>query len=181
MVGVEQPTFVSAVVRDGKLELSQKLKGKEIGGDSVVPRVSATPIELSDQGREMFAAEAHASLQNFAPALTQVGGVLSGSQIDLGKFEAMQVTLGLDLQDVYGSGPVEIVAKPSEPVPLEVRVFDAPTNRLVARAPLGASGDGYTRAVVTLPAGAYRVTVGGDGGVSPVTDACIVIDAGAAS
>jgi len=180
VVGVEQPTFVSAVVRDGKLELSQKLEGKEIGGDSVVPRVSATPLELSDQGREMFAAEAHASLQNFAPVLTQVGGVLSGRQIDLGKFEAMQVTLGLDLQDIYGAGPVEIVAKPSEPIPLEVQVFDAPTNKLVARAPLGLSGDGYARAVVTLPAGAYRVTVGGGDAVSPVTDACLVIDAATA-
>ena len=183
VVGVEQPTFVSAVVRNGKLELNQKLEGKELGGDSVVPRVSATPLELSNQGREMFAAEAHASLQNFAPVLTQVGGVLAGSQVDLGDFEAVmadQVTLGLDLQDVYGAGPVEIVAKPSKPVPLEVRAFDVPTNKLVVRAPLAASDDGYARAHVTLTPGAYRVTVGGAETVSPVTDACLVIDAEAA-
>src|SRR6476660_786989 len=157
VVGLEQPTFASAVLQNGKLELSQHLEGKVIGGDSVVPRVSATPLELSDKRREMFAAEAHASLQNFAPVLTQVGGVLSGNEIDLGDFEAvMQVTLGLDLQDVYGAGPVEIVAKPSEPkVPLEVHVFDAPTNNLVAKASLKASDDGYARAVVTLSPGAY--------------------------
>jgi hypothetical protein len=112
-----------------------------------------------------------------------VGGVLAGSRIDLGDFEAVvadQVTLGLDLQDVYGAGPVEIVAKPSKPVPLEVRVFDAPTNKLVVRAPLAASNDGYARAHVTLTPGAYRVTVGGAETVSPVTDACLVIDAAAA-
>ena len=74
----------------------------------------------------------------------------------------MQVTLGLDLQDVYGAGPVEIVAKPSRPVPLDVQIFDAPTNKLVARASLAASDDGYARALVTLSPGAYRVTVGGD-------------------
>jgi hypothetical protein len=131
----------------------------------------------------MFAAEAHASLQNFAPVLTQTGGVLTGNQLDLGTIEMTQlaqVTLGLDLQDVYGAGPVEINAKPSKPVPLEVQIFDAPTRRLVAQAPLKASDDGYARAHVTLPPGAYRVTVGGDERVSPVTDACLVIDPGAA-
>jgi len=180
VVGLEQPTFASAVLQNGKLELSQNLEGKVIGGDSVVPRVSATPHELSDAHREMFAAEAHASLQNFAPVLTQVGGILTGSEIDLGDFEAVvQVTLGLDLQDVYGAGPVEIVAKPSKPVPLDVQIFDAPTNKLVAKASLKASDDGYARAVVTLSPGAYRVTVGG-GGASPVTDACLVIDPAAA-
>ena len=179
IVGLEQPTFVSAVLRNGKLELSQSLKGKVMGGDSVVPRVSATPLELSDQRREVYAAEAHASLQNFSPVLTQVGGVLTSSEFDPSAFEAaVQVTLGLDLQDVYGAGPVEIAAKPSRPVPLEVQVFDAPTNKLVARERLAASEDGYARAHVNLSPGAYRVTVGGDQRVSPVTDACLVIDAG---
>jgi hypothetical protein len=145
--------------------------------------VSATPHELSDQRREIYAAEAHASLQNFAPVLTQVGGVLTGNQIDLGDFEAAvaaQVTLGLDLQDVYGAGPVEITAKPSEQVPLEVQVFDVPTNKLVVRKALSASGNGYARVHVDLSPGAYRVTVRGDEKVSPVTDACLVIDPDAA-
>ena len=66
-----------------------------------------------------------------------------------------------------------------EPVPLEVQVFDAPTNKLVARERLAAEAeDGYARAHVNLPPGAYRVTVGGDESVSPVTDACLVIEAG---
>jgi pimeloyl-ACP methyl ester carboxylesterase len=183
IVGVEQPTFVSAVLRGDKIELSQSLKGKVLGGDSVVPRVSATPLELSDQRREIFAAEAHASLQNFAPVLTQVGGVLTGNELDLDTYEAVveaQVTLGLDLQDAYGAGPVEIVAKPSEPVPLEAQVFDAATRKLVAKAPLQAGADGQARVQIDLPPGAYRVTVRGDERVSPVTDACLVIDPGAA-
>ena len=75
--------------------------------------MSATPLELSDQHREVYAAEAHASLQNFSPVLTQVGGVLTSSEFDPSAFETpVQVTLGLDLQDVYGAGPVEIAAKP---------------------------------------------------------------------
>jgi pimeloyl-ACP methyl ester carboxylesterase len=180
IVGIEQPTFTSAVVaRDGKLELSQSLEGKAVGGDNVVPRVSATPLELSDQRREMFAAEAHASLQNFAPVLTQVGGVLTGMLLDLGDYEAVvarQVTLGLDLQDVYGSGPVEISAKPSEPVPLEAQIFGASTSRLVTKASLQESADGYARAFINLSTGMYRVTVRGGKMVSPVTDVFLVID-----
>jgi hypothetical protein len=112
-----------------------------------------------------------------------VGGVLTGNELDLGTYEAVvaaQVTLGLDLQDVYGAGPVEIAAKPSEQVPLEAQVFDAATRKLVAQAPLLPSTDGHARATVNLPPGAYRVTVRGDERVSPVTDACLVIDPDAA-
>lgn len=181
VVGIEQPTFVSAVLRNGKLELSQSIEGKVIGGDSVVPRVSATPLEIRTERREMYAAEAHASLQNFAPVLTQVGGVLSGDvDLEATPLAVAQITLGLDLQDVYGAGPVEIAAKPSTPTPLEVEIFDAPTNKLVVRTPLAASDDGYARVHVTLTPGAYRVTVSGAETVSPVTDCCLVIDAEAA-
>ena len=83
------------------------------------------------------------------------------------------------MQDVYGAGPVGIIAKPSETVPLEVQIFDAPTRKLVAQAPLQTSADGYAGVRVTLSPGAYRVRVGGDSRVSPVTDACLVVDPGA--
>jgi hypothetical protein len=179
IVGIEQPTFVSAVLRNGALELSQSHKGNVLGGDSVVPRVSATPLELSDQQREIYAAEAHASLQNFAPVLMQVGGVLTGNELDLSTYEAVvsaQVTVGLDLQDVYAAGAVEIAAKPSEPVALEAQVFDVTTRNLITDAPLQTSADGHCYVKVNLPPGAYRVTVRGDEKVSPVTDACLVVD-----
>ena len=179
VVGIEQPTFQSAVLRGGKMELSQNPIGKVSGGDGVVPRGSATPHELDGQGREMYAAEAHASLQNFDAVLTQVRGVLTRG--DLTAFERLEpvaekVTLGLDMQDVYGAGPVEISAKPSKAVPLEAQIFESKTRKLVARAPLRASADGQARAAITLPAGAYRITVGGET-VSPVTDAFLVVDA----
>jgi pimeloyl-ACP methyl ester carboxylesterase len=176
IVGVEQPTFQSAVLRGGKLELSESLNGEVIGGDGVVPRVSATPFELSSERREMFAAEAHASLQNFAPVLTQVGGILRTNALDLSTYETPEVTLGLDLQDVYASGPVEISVKPSEPVALEAQIFDVPTRKLIAKAPLQGTADGQARASFPLSPGAYRVRVGGGQGVSPVTDAFLVID-----
>jgi pimeloyl-ACP methyl ester carboxylesterase len=176
IVGIEQPTFQSAALRAGKMELSQKPIGEVSGGDGVVPRGSATPSELSDQGREMYAAQAHASLQNFDPVLTHARGVLTRG--DLGAYEIpAKVTLGLDMQDVYAAGLVEIAAKPSDNVPLEARICKADTNRLVATAKLQAGADGQARATVKLPAGSYRVTVGGGESVSPVTDAFLVVDA----
>jgi hypothetical protein len=162
------------------MELSQTPIGEVGGGDGVVPRGSATPHELDGEGREMYAAEAHASLQNFDAVLTQVRGVLTrGDLIAFERLEAVaeKVTLGLAMQDVYGAGPVEISAKPSKTVPLEAQIFEASTRKLVARAPLRASADGQARAAITLPAGAYRITVGGGDGVSPVTDAFLVVDA----
>jgi pimeloyl-ACP methyl ester carboxylesterase len=180
VVGIEQPTFQSALLRGGKMELSQAPIDEVSGGDGVVPRGSATPSELGGQGREMYAAEAHASLQNFDAVLTQVRGVLTRG--DLTAFESLEavmdkVMLGLDMQDVYAAGPVEISAKPSRTVPLEARIFESKTRKLVATAPLRASADGEARASVRLPAGAYRITVGGGDAVSPVTDAFLVVDA----
>ena len=82
IVGVEQPTFQSAECKAGKLSLLRTIKGKDESGDGTVPRLSATPLELTDAHRETYMAEAHASLQNWKPALVQLTGILSGQDID---------------------------------------------------------------------------------------------------
>jgi hypothetical protein len=177
IVGIEQPTFQSAALVGGKLELRSTLEGKDDGGDGTVPRASATPIELSTLRREMYAAEAHASLQNFAPVLTQVVGVLGGNDIDWDVYEvpASLTTLGLDLQDAYAAGPLDIEVKMSAPVSLAAVVFDAATSTVVLQAPLRPFADRQARASIALPAGTYRVTICGDKNVSPVTDTFLVI------
>jgi hypothetical protein len=179
IVGVEQPTFQSAILRGAKLELRSTLEGQDHGGDGTVPRVSATPIELSENRREMYVAEAHASLQNFDPVLTQVTGILTRSDIDWGEYEGLSrlTTLGLDVQDAYAAGPVEIKVKASDPADLEAVVYDAGTAALVGQGRLRPSADGFAYASVDLPVGAYRVTVRGDANVSPVTDTFLVIEA----
>jgi hypothetical protein len=50
-------------------------------GDGTVPRVSATPLELSNARREIFVSEVDASLQNFNAGLVNLTGILTGSQI----------------------------------------------------------------------------------------------------
>ena len=176
IVGVEQPTFQSAGLVRGKLELRSTLEGKDNGGDGTVPRTSATPIELNALRREMYAAEAHASLQNFAPVLTQVTGIVTGKDIDWNAYEAPGLTtLGLNVQDVYAAGPVDIEVKMSGPVSLEATVFDAATARVVRQAPLRPVAERHAHASIALPIGAYRVTIWGDNNVSPVTDTFLVI------
>jgi pimeloyl-ACP methyl ester carboxylesterase len=69
VVGVRQKTLQSAeLITGGKIVTGHGLPSKVDdafdGGDGTVPRVSATPIELSDDHREIYFVEQHASLQN---------------------------------------------------------------------------------------------------------------------
>ena len=67
VVGVTQPTTQSAMVSEGDLRNSEALPvGVDpvfAAGDGTVPRVSATPIELSNAFAETFIADKHAALQ----------------------------------------------------------------------------------------------------------------------
>ena len=77
IVGILQPTSQSARLRDGSVEMLQSHAGVDSGGDGTVPRVSATPLELADQSREIYAPDQHGSLQNSTGPLTQLIGLLS--------------------------------------------------------------------------------------------------------
>lgn len=85
IVGIDQPTFQSASLAGGRVTLLQTIGGKDTSGHGTVPRISATPLELSKDHREIYVAEAHASLQNFDAALVNLTAVLSGTQIDLSR------------------------------------------------------------------------------------------------
>jgi pimeloyl-ACP methyl ester carboxylesterase len=186
IVGVQQPTFQSALMRAGKLELLQTLQGKDNSGDGTVPRVSATPLELSKANRETFVAEVHASLQNFAAALDQVTSVLAGEDIDLSKINfAIGVnTVSLDLDDVYPASAVTVRAAPAEAATLSATIAEASTRAVVKELPLGHSEGEQISATTALPPGNYRITVHGADGdeVQPVTDVALVVEeAGAAA
>lgn len=69
VVGVRQKTLQSAeLVAGGQIVAGHGLPSKVDqafdGGDGTVPRVSASPIELSKKHREIYFVEQHASLQN---------------------------------------------------------------------------------------------------------------------
>jgi pimeloyl-ACP methyl ester carboxylesterase len=182
IVGIEQPTLQSARLAAGSLDFMTSHQGRDDKGDGTVPRVSATPIELSKEGGEMFAATAHASLQNADPVLTHIHGALASLYLDLGVFRApvsTKIRLGLSLDDAYWTDePVSIRVRPERQTSeaLQAVVTDSGTGTEVARAPL-MSGEEWRRAEIRpLAAGVYRVTVAGDASVEPVTDVFAVFD-----
>lgn len=127
VVGTRQDTLQSAELSDGKLTVSQELPAwiddPLLGeGDGTVPRLSAVPIELSEEYRETFIAERHSSLQKSLPVLNDLRDRLKQMQIssnlkairgpEPSKEAAERAAISLNLDDLYvASEPVELRAK----------------------------------------------------------------------
>jgi hypothetical protein len=194
VVGTHQPTFQSARLGGGGVELLRTHKGQDRSGDGTVPRVSATPLELSGERREMYAATSHGSLQNADATLTQLFGALTGLYFDLGDFRRAErdrhpVHVGLEVEDLYEAGlPIELRAlvDTDADVALQATVSDADSGAPVAQVPLRRAGDQEHRAELPpLPEGSYRVRVAGDAatgpGVEPAEDSFVTFAAAGAS
>ena len=181
IVGTNQPTLQSARLNGNSLDMFRSYKGRDDSGDGTVPRVSATPLELSTAKREIFAACAHASLQNHDAVWTNIEGILTGQSIDLTIYRAQgvppgQIAVSVDVEDAYDAEePVILRARPQEPCPLEVQIVDAATKE-PRTLTLREDPDGWMSADAgRLPKGAYRATVYSGNRVMPVTDAFAVI------
>jgi pimeloyl-ACP methyl ester carboxylesterase len=184
VVGIRQETS-QAGIRDGnRVRMVTSHPGLDFGGDGTVPRPSATPIELSDDGREMFAATRHGSLQNADAVLVHLDGVLSGLALNTGDLrdEVLRtlppVKVSLQVEDLYLAGEtVTVRARPDqENVPLAVTLTETQTGQ-GTQVPLQPGLDGWhTASFGPLPAGAYRVEVRGPQ-VEPAADAFAVADA----
>jgi pimeloyl-ACP methyl ester carboxylesterase len=176
IVGTKQPTLQSAQLRNGAAEVLMTLNNEDMGGDGTVPRVSATPIELSDASRDVFSAERHASLQNNDGVLTQVEGILKTGSMNLSAFQRPTVSLAVGLDDAYEeSEPVVITARPDAPVKglqAQITNLESSAKRIVTLMP---NDDGrHIGEIPPLSAGTYRVVVYGDTRVQPVTDVFLV-------
>jgi hypothetical protein len=88
IVGTFQPTNHSGVRRGDAVEMLRTIGGTDPDGDSTVPLPSATPLELSEDPREMYANERHGSLQNNDGVLVQLMQRVMRDQRSLGSFKA---------------------------------------------------------------------------------------------
>jgi pimeloyl-ACP methyl ester carboxylesterase len=160
VVGILQPTLQSARLHNGSVELLRSYSDADNGGDGTVPRVSATPVELSDQGREIYAPDQHGSLQNSTGPLTQLIGLLSARPTS--KFRGLLSGFGLELDEVFAAGePISAVVTSDDPsLAVNAVVTDAATGRPVIESREEADGDGMYRAEwPPLPPADYRMTI----------------------
>lgn len=197
IVGNQQETLVAARLQGGRVAVLNTHPQLDFTGDGTVPRPSATPIELSDQGREMFAATKHGSLQNADAVLAHLDGVLSGLGRTFADLRNDQpppppppppappvlppVKVALEVDDLYEAGEtVQVRARPDRPgVPLVASLSGngAAGAQSVALRP---GPDGWQVATLgPLPAGAYRVEVQGPD-AEPAEDSFAVANPAAA-
>jgi pimeloyl-ACP methyl ester carboxylesterase len=160
IVGILQPTYQSARLRARSVEMIRSYEKTDNGGDGTVPRVSATPVELSDRGMEIYAPDQHGSLQNATGPLTQLIGVLSARPTST--FRGGTSGFGLEIDDLFEAfEPVAATITTDDPTgSVDAVVADAASGRAVLEARLDAGGDGAYRASwPPLPPGDYRLTV----------------------
>ncbi|GIL03618.1 MAG: hypothetical protein BroJett031_01380 [Betaproteobacteria bacterium] len=177
LVGIEQPTLQSARVSGTEVELLRSLEGHDDAGDGTVPRVSATPIELEGQEREIFAAEMHGSLQNGDGTLANLKGMLLAPKTDLRKLRAeLPTALSLDLDDVVLPGqPLTVRVRAGEGNPrVEATLTHVPTGKTLAEPLVRAREPGWQHAEFDLEPGTWRVRVQAPG-TAAVTDLAMVV------
>jgi pimeloyl-ACP methyl ester carboxylesterase len=160
IVGILQPTHQSARLHGGSVEMLRSHSGVDSAGDGTVPRVSATPIELSDQGREIYAPDQHGALQNGTGPLTQLIGVLSATPTTT--FRSGLSGFGLQIDDIFAADePVSATVTADDAAsPVNAVVEDVASGRAVLESRVEADGDGAYRVEwPPLPAADYRLTV----------------------
>ncbi len=125
VVGTHQKTYQSAGLIGTSLTLQWDVPSgmpNFLGdGDGTVPRISAIPIELSEEYRETYIAEKHGSVQNNELVLNDLMERLKVMQTKLGVFRGSdpapeKSSLSLDLDDLY---------LPSEPIVLRAEIHNS--------------------------------------------------------
>jgi hypothetical protein len=181
VVGIFQPTRQSVTLKGKVVVSSEEPLDADApeGGDSTVPRLSATPLEVDDDPREMYAADRHASLQNSDAVLAHVTGSLTRKRI--GRFrDAPTDGFTLRLDDLYLPGePIAVAAETMGPAwQVVVSVEDVDTGKVVRRRTLKRNrADAFAVELAPLPDGVYRLTLqaaDADLAMKPVSDLFVV-------
>lgn len=180
VVGTYQPTFLSAVLSGDGVAPLQTYKGETmLDGDGTVPRLSATPIELSKAKVETFVACPHASLQNFDPVRVQMRAAMQ--DVDISELKAVSTqAISIDLRDAYTPDESFIarVRCPGSVEPPRAVLCGVDTGTEWEYAFSGATDeDGWHRLEMpALPAGIYRLRVEAPSVSAPVEDVFAVLD-----
>lgn len=184
IVGTHQPTLQSArVTGSGHVEMLSSYLDEDEDGDGTVPRVSATPSELAGEGREVFVATRHASLQNSDAVLTQLEGVITGYDLDLTRYrtrDSSPLRLCLDVEPAYWHDEPVSIRVLTDPVPsplLTAVVSEVGRPERVAHAVFGRGSQTWQTAEFRpLPPGTYRISVSDNARTAEVSDVFVIFD-----
>lgn len=188
VVGTHQETLQSALMTGGEtIEFASAHAGRDLKGDGTVPRISATPVELSNASLEAYVPTCHASLQNDAAVQHHVCEAITALDLDLSSWQYRAISAGLakvalHLEDAYWDDePVSLrVQADLAPSPaLKATVAEADAGTEVARVDFPPHREGWQHVELPpLPAGVYRCTVEANTGNNPVVDVFSVFDRG---
>jgi|WetSurMetagenome_2_1015567.scaffolds.fasta_scaffold15175_2 pimeloyl-ACP methyl ester carboxylesterase len=179
IVGFRQRTYTTARIIDESLEPMETINGNDDGGDATVPRLSAIPKkERLDSPIIRYIADQHGSLQSNQAALDELEGVLTAQPVVYRA--ASEYQLGVRTEPLVLAGErvvVEASIAGGARIALRASVVDE-RGREVTTASLQPSGGVHRASIESLPAGAYRVVVGGVRSrtalVAPVTTTVLV-------
>ncbi|MHC1767447.1 MAG: esterase/lipase family protein [Verrucomicrobiia bacterium] len=197
VVGVRQPTYQSGEFLEGRLELKRTLPDgvDELlaDGDGTVPRLSAIPLEMSNDYRDTFVPERHGSLQANHHVLADIVSRLEQMQVQgMEKIRGPMVSaqtpsaLSVDVDDLYAPGELvtiraQLLGASSDvgtPTATFQRVDGQATPRIADR--FEPAGDSWQLRTDALPAGLYRLVVAtskaGPGSPPPVREIFEVAD-----
>lgn len=178
VVGTRQPTFQSASFAGGKVTVDQCLPGwidASLGdGDGTVPRLSAIPIELSNEYRDTFIAERHSSLQNHAALLDDIRERIRQMQVrsleavrgpEEQPQRATEPAICLDLDDAYMVGEsielrAQLLNTEAHAGTVEARIESIDTPAVSANYTFWQEDDAWRLTIPYLPPGLYRASVG---------------------
>jgi len=124
VVGTRQHTPQSAAFDGARIRELDTIKGRRFDGDSSVPRASATPREIAGQGREIYVAGRHDTLQNQDVVLHHVIDLLAGDD-------------AADALFFGDGGPVEVslrlpdMVRPGDPIVAGIELMDEPEGEVV--------------------------------------------------
>jgi hypothetical protein len=179
VVGVAQETSLSARLVGQNVEMLRTYEGKALGGDGTVPRVSAIPIELSDNPTNaVYAATQHGSLQNADAVIEHITWLLSGLDLDLGDFKKPRSRVSIEVADVFfANEPIVVRARPSNgDISLKATLLRLGDSHPPVVETFQKEGSGWFKAEFPPPgAGAYRMSVAGPD-VEPAEDSFAVAE-----
>ena len=136
------------------------------------------PIEMSDAAGGLFSPAVHSSLQNTEAVITQVTGIITGSDIDLSGFRDRYAGVSLDVPDIVGADePLRIAARPTggRDTALTATVTDVDSGALAWSGPLAEDVEWHIAETPPLAPGFYRIAAAGT--AATVTDLVMVAPA----